>query len=97
MQALRRALGPILPEAYVVVLPTSLEENIKSQPAWQQQRLVTVIFSIYATIALTLALVGLYSVVEYISLQRRGEFGIRLALGARRSHILWLVLRGNLL
>jgi predicted permease len=97
MRALRHALAPFYNGNYVVVLPDSLQRNIESQPEWQQQRLVAALFGIYAAIALTLALVGLYSVVEYISLQRRGEFGIRLALGADRGNILWLVLRGNLL
>jgi predicted permease len=97
MRALRHALAPLYHGNYVVVLPVTLQQNLESQPEWQQQRLVAALFGIYAAIALTLALVGLYSVVEYISLQRRNEFGIRLALGAGRGDILWLVLRGNLL
>lgn len=97
MRTLRHALAPFYQGNYVVVLPDSLQQILESEPAWQQQRLVAALFGIYAAIALVLALVGLYSVVEYISLQRRSEFGIRIALGAGRGHILWLVLRGNLL
>jgi len=55
-----------------------------------------VLFGIFAVAALALALVGLYSVVAYLVAQRTQEFGIRIALGATRGNILWLVLRGNI-
>jgi ABC-type antimicrobial peptide transport system permease subunit len=41
-------------------------------------------------------MVGLCSVVAYLVAQRAKAFGIRLALGATRAHILWLVLRTNM-
>ena len=41
-------------------------------------------------------MIGLYGLVSYMTLTRRNELGIRLALGARRSNILWLVLRQGL-
>ena len=53
------------------------------------------LFGILAAISLLLALVGLYSVAEYVVARRRAEFGIRMALGAQRAQILWLVLRSN--
>ena len=97
MHALRNALWRFHSSNWVLVFPASLEEIVQSDPAWQQQRLIAALFGIFAAIALVLALVGLYSVVEYVVAQRRGEFGIRIALGARRGQILWLVLRSNLL
>jgi putative ABC transport system permease protein len=48
---------------------------------------------VFATIALALAVVGVYSVIAFSVAQRTHEMGIRMAIGARPSHILSLVLR----
>ena len=46
----------------------------------------------FATIGLILAVIGIYGVVSYTVVQRTGELGIRLALGAQTGDVLWLVL-----
>jgi predicted permease len=46
-------------------------------------------------LALVLAVIGLYGVVSFASVQRRKEYGVRIALGARRFDIYRAVLRGN--
>jgi predicted permease len=70
----------------------SLEELIAMQGEWQRERLMTALFGAFAILALVLATAGLYSVVSYGVAQRTNEFGIRMALGAQRSHVLWTVL-----
>jgi predicted permease len=68
-----------------------LEQWIRDEPEWQQGHLVTWIFGAFSLLALALAAVGLYSVVSYTVTQRTNEFGIRMALGAQREHVVRIV------
>ena len=47
----------------------------------------------FALLALTIACVGLYGTIAYTVARRTSEIGIRVALGARRAQVLWLVLQ----
>src|SRR3989475_96117 len=55
------------------------------------RRLNMLFLGIFAAVALALAIVGTYAVMAYVVSERVHEMGIRLALGARLSEVLWLV------
>jgi len=73
-----------------------LEHWITREPEWARGQLVSWLFGGFAGLALALAAVGLYSVVSYTVVQRTNEFGIRIALGAQRGHVLKIVFRSML-
>jgi predicted permease len=71
----------------------TLNEAIERDSQYSRQRLFSILFGIFSTMALGLALVGIFSVVAYSVAQRTIEFGVRRALGAPRVHVLWVAAR----
>jgi predicted permease len=61
-----------------------------------QERLIARLLGFFGAAAVVLACLGLYGVVAWSVVQRTGEIGIRLALGAPRARILGMVLRESL-
>jgi predicted permease len=66
----------------------SLQAHIEHESEWDRGRMVSILAGTFSVLALLLASVGLFSVVSYSVEQRMREFGIRIAVGARRRHIL---------
>ena len=58
-----------------------------------QEIMLAELCSAFAILALTISCVGLYGTISYTVARRTGEIGIRMALGARRGPVVWMVLR----
>jgi len=69
----------------------TLDERISDSLV--QPRLVALLSSFFGFLALLLATIGLYGVISYAAARRRGEIGIRMALGAAEGAVTWLILR----
>ena len=91
LHAVRLKVSSVDPNQQVAGEGASLEEFVTNQPEWGRERLVAMLFGGLAVLAFALAIVGLYSVVSYSVAQRTNEFGIRIALGALPSDVLWIV------
>jgi predicted permease len=87
--AVRAAIAEVEPELPIAELAplTELVSRTVVQP-----RFFATLLAIFSTVALALALVGLYGVLSFAVAQRTREIGIRLALGAERSRVVGMIL-----
>jgi predicted permease len=93
IDAVRRTLGEINPNILVEHV-YSLEDQVAGSIA--TQRLIAKLSAFFGVLAVLLACLGIYGLMSYSVVRRTNEIGIRLALGARTSALLWMVLRESL-
>jgi ABC-type antimicrobial peptide transport system permease subunit len=79
------SIDPKLPVANIKTMDQFMEATLA------KRKFILFIFSILAGLALLLAAIGTYGVVSYSVVERTQEIGVRMALGASRKNILFLV------
>jgi putative ABC transport system permease protein len=92
--SVRHAIGDVDRQIGVVSV-RALDDVLSDETA--QPRFRTAVLCAIAGLAVALAAIGLSGVVGYSVARRTAEIGVRVALGARRHDLLWMVLREGLL
>ena len=87
---IRKAVGEIDPNLPVGDA-TTLKQVVDDSAV--NKRVVAQLSTFFGLLAAFLASIGIYGVMSYAIARRTNEFGLRMALGAERRHVLWVVLR----
>jgi predicted permease len=90
----RQTLAAINPNLSVVKFQT-FDEQIADR--FTEDRMITRLMTLFSILALLLATLGLYGVTAYTVTRRTSEIGIRMALGANRSSVVGMIMRGAML
>jgi predicted permease len=85
--AIRSAIAQVDPELPVTI--TTFNDTIGR--SLRTERMLASLSSAFGTLALLLAVIGLYGVMSFVVTQRTQEIGVRIALGASRTSAMWLV------
>jgi predicted permease len=91
--ALRRKiaeLDPAMPLYEMKTLGQQLDDTLFTE------RLIAILSAAFGILATILAAIGLYGVMAFVVARRTKEIGLRMALGARRSEVVWMVLKESL-
>jgi putative ABC transport system permease protein len=88
-EEVRRRVRAVNPDLWVRVtdLRTQLDQRLV------RERMLAWLAGVFGVLAVSLAGIGLYGLIAYLSLGRRSEMGVRLALGASRGNVVLMILR----
>jgi putative ABC transport system permease protein len=73
---------------------STMDQLMRGQTA--DRRYTTGLLALFAVFGIVLAGIGVYGVVSYVVAQRTSEIGLRMALGAQRPDVLWMIVRQGL-
>jgi predicted permease len=90
---IRKAVGALAPD---VALLQPMTQRAQFDSSISEERLVARLAMFFGVVAIMLVATGLYGILAYSVSRRIYEIGIRMALGAQRSSVLWMVMRDSL-
>jgi len=90
IRAVVKDVAANLPSVTTVTMDQQLAESLATD------RMITELSGAFGALAIILVCIGLYGIMAYAVSGRTNEIGIRVALGAQRSSVLWMVLRESL-
>jgi predicted permease len=93
--AIRTAVKQAAPDLPAVATMETMGQRLSDSLV--TDRMIADLSAAFGMLAVVLVCIGLYGVMAYATSRRTNEIGIRIALGAQRSGILWLILRESLL
>src|SRR5712664_3092325 len=94
MSALRAKVRDLDPNLPIYAMRTT---EVQLNNSLSTERMIASLSAVFGFLATLLAVIGLYGVMAYAVAQRTREVGIRMALGAARGHVIWMVMREVLL
>lgn len=87
LRATVKGLNASMPVFEMKTLETQLDETLTTE------RLIAALSTAFGVLATLLAAIGLYGVMAFVVANRTKEIGLRMALGAQRSNVAWLVMK----
>jgi len=94
LDAVRQSIKEVDPHLPISDVKTLEDQVARSMP---NQRLIAQLSAFFALLAVFLSCIGIYGLMSYMVMRRTNEIGVRMALGAERANVLWLVMQEILL
>jgi predicted permease len=92
LATLRRRAREIVPGGFITNVATVRQLMDDSLLV---ERLLSILASFFGCLALLLAAVGLYGIISFTVIRRTREIGVRIAIGAQRGTVIWMILRNT--